>query len=110
MTWVTIVAAIIQIFGPFLTDLIKKLMDKWFNKAQVNLASVDPATLAPEEAVGRLFSEVEAGLPRVAPARRLMLKIMKRISLKHSASIVKGESVSLDAGDVDELNLLGKIV
>lgn len=110
MSWITIVAAIIQIFGPYLSDLFKKLMDKWFNKAQTNLAGIDPSTLPPEEAVGKLFDEVENNLPRVAVARRLMLKIMKRISLKHAAKITTGEVVALDAQDMDELNLLNKMI
>lgn len=109
MTWATIIASIIQIFGPFLSDLVKKLIDKWFNKASTKLGATDPTTLAPDDAINMVFGEVEENLPRVAPARRLLLKIMKRVSLKHSAAIVSGQPVSLDAADVDELNLVGKI-
>lgn len=109
MTWTTIITAIIQIFGPFLSELVKNLIDKWFNKASTKLAATDPTTLTPDDAVNTVFSEVEANLPRVAPARRLLLKIMRRVSLKHSAAIVNGQPVTLDASDVDELNLVGKI-
>ena len=109
MTWITIFSAIMAVLGPFLADLLKKLMDKWFNKAQTNLAATDPNTLAPEEAVGQLFGEMEANLPRLAPARRLALKVMKRIAIKHAATIVKGEPVTLDAVDMEELNVVGKI-
>ncbi len=107
MTWATIITTIMSVFGPFLADLLKKLLDKWLNKTP---PTGDPSTMAPEAAVGAVFDSAEANLPRVAPARKLLLRMVKRISLKHSAAIVKGEAVTLDQADIDELNLANKFV
>lgn len=80
MTWSILISMIVQFIGPYIAKLLIKLFEKWFKKTEPLLKDVDPNNLPPHVAVKHLFEEMEKGLPRIAPARKLLLRIMKRIT------------------------------
>lgn len=81
MAWPAIIAAIWGIFGPFVTDLIKKLLDSLFNKATQHLP--DAATFAtPEAAQSALIDKSLAMLPFWAWGRKALVRRMKAHAAK----------------------------
>lgn len=106
MTWSVIISILLQIFGPFLVEALKKLFEKWFKKAEKNLTDVDPTNLPPEAAIGKLFDELLTVVPRRQIARRLMVKAMKRAAVYRAGEIMKGDIDQIPSFDQDELDEL----
>jgi hypothetical protein len=108
MTWAVIFGLIMQIIGPWLIGLIKKLFDKWFAKAESQLSGIDPTVLPPHIAVGKLFEELETVLPKTAPIRKLLLRVVKRISVARADQILTGDIkkvTPLTSDEIEELKL-----
>jgi len=76
MGWAAAIAALLQIFGPFLKDLLEKLLDRWLNKAAALLP--EPGTF--ESDADRDVALIEKALdvlPWIAPLkRRILLRML----------------------------------
>lgn len=84
MGWASIVAALLAIFGPLISDWLKECTEEKLSDAADNLP--EPSTFGSEgEATAALFDEAIARLPRLAFVRRAALRRMK------AASIVDGK-------------------
>jgi hypothetical protein len=80
MAWAGIIAALIELFGPLLTDWLKSCTEERLEDAAADL----PATTSyanEGEAVGALFDAAIADLPRLAFVRRAALRRMKAASI-----------------------------
>ena len=106
MPWGPIILLVIQIFGPVLADLFKKLIERWFNKAAKGL----PAPSKPAD-IGRLFDKAIAQAPkrlRGAP-RRALLRLLKGIAMRRADAIfakLQDETHTIPAltkGEMDEV-------
>lgn len=109
MSWSIIFEVLLKVFGPILGVIVKKLLDKLFSKAKKNLAN-EPVPDNSEEAIKKAFSAAESNLPKIAPARRLLLRRLRAISLKHSDKVVRGEHFELSSDDQEEIKLAGLVV
>lgn len=84
MGWAAIIAAIMQVFGPLLAEWLQKWLDSLLNKSAARLPTLSSFNTA-EAAKGALLDEAISSLPRLAFARRAMLRRMKSMSV-NSAS------------------------
>lgn len=106
MTWLILFQFIMAIFGPYLADLLKKLLERLFKQTKF---SGSPDGMEPEKAIAKLFDKMEANLPRVAPARRLLIGIMKRQALSRAKEIMTGTKIKLSKSEIKELQLVSQV-
>lgn len=89
MSWFSILQMVLTIFGPSLSDFVKRLIDKWFARAEVKLKTAgDPGDMPPNEAIDLFFKEMKAALPKIAPARQLLVALMHRMTLARATEIM----------------------
>lgn len=76
MQWAAIFAALWQVFGPVVNQLIQQLISKWFNKAAAQLGD---AAQFPDEVTAQAaaIDKTLTLLPRWAFARKALLHRMK---------------------------------
>lgn len=95
MSWMAIITAILQMFGPIIVEWFKKWLDSKFQTAAANMPP--PETFGtPEDAQAALFDRVLANTSRFAVLRRAMLRKMK-------ATAAKGTLSQEDVAEVSEL-------
>lgn len=95
MPWSAIILAIIQIFGPYIMEWLKKWLESKLNKASTNATDI-----------ANMFDIAIKDLPRVAVMRRLFLRSVKTICLNHETDILSGTPVNLSQ---EEISLLSDI-
>lgn len=76
MGWSAIIIMLIELFGPLLIEWLKKWLEDRLNKAAASLPAAESYG-SPELARAALFDEAIAALPRLAFARRALLRRMK---------------------------------
>lgn len=99
MGWAAIITLIIELVGPYLMEWLKQLLERWLSRAAADLPA--PATGA--DVVG-LFDAAIDRLPRLAFARRALLRAVKRVAEPRAESMAHGVSVSpLSPAEVADL-------
>lgn len=76
MGWSLLIAELLKLFGPALTEFVKRLVEALLNRAA---ARMKPLTEfgSPEAGRQALFNEAINGLPRFAFGRRSLLRRMR---------------------------------
>lgn len=95
MTWSILFGLILQFIGPYIAKILVKLLEKWFKKTERQITDIDPNALPPQAAVEKLFEEMETVLPKFAPARKLMLRIIKRVIVPRAKEFFEKKDVAL---------------
>jgi hypothetical protein len=96
MSWAIIIQGLMSLFGPLLSDVLKKWLDSLFRSTAANLPDpVDAGDLT------KLFDEAIARTGR--PLRRMLLRRMRASAVKNAAAVMSGNADNIsveDAADV----------
>lgn len=79
---------LLQLFGPLLVELLKKLLDKWFSKAAARIQARTgvASTFETKDSQLELIDETLEIMPRWMVARRAMLHNMREAIVAEQAS------------------------
>lgn len=102
MTWASIIAALLQTFGPLLTEWLKRWLEDRLKGASAALAK--PATYGPEPALAALFDAAIAAVPRGAFARRALLRRLRAVAVARAEAIVRNDApVALTQTEIEDV-------
>jgi hypothetical protein len=86
MGWAAIITALVQLFGPILAEWLKKWLDSLLNSAAARVAAPETFT-TPAAATAAMFDEAVSGLPRLAFARRSLLRRLKAAAMPRAGAV-----------------------
>lgn len=98
MGWAAVIAMIIELVGPYLMEWLKQLLERWLSRAAADL----PAPATGGDVVG-LFDAAIDRLPRLAFARRALLRAVKRVAEPRAAALLAGTVGGLTISEMDDL-------
>lgn len=101
MTWATTIAALLSTFGPMLSEWLKKWLEDRL-KASAALIPAPAAVGNARSGMHVLFDATIAATPRVAFARRALLRRLKAVAVDRADELARG-SVTLAPADVEEI-------
>jgi hypothetical protein len=94
MGWAAIITALLQMFGPALAEAMKRLLEKWLNRAADQMAT---NTFGDAQAASvALLDRTLAILPWYAVLKRAMVRRMK-------AAAARGGATDDDVAEMHEL-------
>lgn len=100
MGWAALITMLIQVFGPILIEWLKKWLESRLSAAAEKLPAF--ATYGSEhEARDAMFNQAIADLPRLAFARRAMLRRMKAAAA--TAGVTSTDPGRVSSDDLVEL-------
>jgi hypothetical protein len=86
MTWAVIIAAILEVVGPYIAKAIQALIAKWLHKGSNGLQ--EPTSFGrPADALAALFDRAIASTPTRAFATRVVLRAARRFACKRAVAI-----------------------
>lgn len=110
MTWAVIIGLILQILGPILQDILKKLLERWLSRAAESV----PLPTGEEDLSGRLddlFNAAIRAQPYFRFGRRALLRTAKRIALARAdaiGAVASGNNAPLPVLTADEVDDLAE--
>ena len=99
MGWGAAIITLLQIFGPFVADLLKQLLDRWLNKA---------AALLPEP--GTFGSDAERDVALLEKTLEIMPRwmVLRRRAVERMLPVAKSRVLDPEtAGELAELGVAG---
>lgn len=102
MTWTAIITAMLGTFGPLLVEWLKAWLEDKL-KAAAKLIPTPSTVGNPVAGMNLLFDTAIGALPRVAFARRALLRRFKASAVEHAPEFAKGLTVSLSHAEIEDL-------
>lgn len=99
MGWAAAIAALLEIFGPFLKDLLQKLLDRWLNKA---------AALLPEP--GTFGSDADRDVALLEKTLDILpwWMVLRRRAVRQMLPVAKSRTLDAEAaGELAEVAAAG---
>lgn len=88
MSWMAIIAMLVQIFGPYIAKLFKKWLDKLFNRVAKTLPHPSTYSSTAAARVALIDAAIEE-TPIYRPIRRAILRMMRDSGDQPSADQIK---------------------
>ncbi len=103
MNWQSLISAFFAAIGPILSEWLKKWLEGKLSVAGAAFTSAPAAYADPSRAYAALFDSAISDTPRLAFARRSLLRRLKAVAVARAGDFASQPVVALTQTEVDDI-------